>query len=160
VTAYLYWHFVHKRKGLPPGLVLYIFKSIEILFKVNPSARILNDTKTYLDIKTKNPGIHLNQPLILGPTPWPIFGNLLEVLRDPPGEAVYSKWSKKYGDVYTYWMGTFILIELCVFLNTQKCPKFKLLNYRKFAYRLRNQLQNNNGHISKRRGNICRSMGF
>jgi hypothetical protein len=52
LTIYLYWHFVHKRRGLPPG-----------------------------------------------PIPLPIFGNFHEVLREPPGETVYARWRKEYGDV-------------------------------------------------------------
>ncbi|KAI6174478.1 Cytochrome P450-33C9 [Aphelenchoides bicaudatus] len=65
VTAYFYYHLIHKRKGLPAG-----------------------------------------------PTPLPVIGNLLEVLRDPPGEAVYSKWRKQFGSVYTYWMGDFPIVAV------------------------------------------------
>jgi cytochrome P450 family 33 len=58
IITFLYYHFVHKRRGLPPG-----------------------------------------------PTPYPILGNTLDILKNPPGEAVFKKWRKQYGDVYTYWMG-------------------------------------------------------
>ncbi|KAI6174620.1 Cytochrome P450-33C9 [Aphelenchoides bicaudatus] len=65
ITAYLYWHFIHKRRGLPPG-----------------------------------------------PIPLPLFGNFHEILFEPPGEAVYSRWRKQYGDVYTYWMGNLPVVSV------------------------------------------------
>lgn len=35
----------------------------------------------------------------------PFFGNILSVLRAPPGEEVFKSWRKIYGKVFTYWMG-------------------------------------------------------
>lgn len=40
-----------------------------------------------------------------GPTPLPIIGNYLTLLRHEPGEDAFIKWRKEYGDVYTYWLG-------------------------------------------------------
>uniref|UniRef100_A0A1I7RJ83 Cytochrome P450 n=1 Tax=Bursaphelenchus xylophilus TaxID=6326 RepID=A0A1I7RJ83_BURXY len=37
-----------------------------------------------------------------GPTPWPIFGNLLQAALQPPPNA-FLAWKKKYGSVFTYW---------------------------------------------------------
>ncbi|KAI6174566.1 Cytochrome P450-33C9 [Aphelenchoides bicaudatus] len=65
VTAYLYWHFVHKRRNLPPG-----------------------------------------------PIPIPLFGNSHEILKEPPGETVFARWRKQYGDVYTYWMGSMPVVAV------------------------------------------------
>ncbi|KAI6222259.1 Cytochrome P450-33C9 [Aphelenchoides besseyi] len=47
-----------------------------------------------------------------GPTPIPLFGNLLEVIFDPPGEAPYRRWKEKYGPVYTYWMGSIPIVAV------------------------------------------------
>jgi cytochrome P450 family 33 len=47
-----------------------------------------------------------------GPTPLPLFGNLLEVLFDPPGERVYMKWRDQFGPVYTYWMGELPIVAV------------------------------------------------
>ncbi|KAI6187471.1 Cytochrome P450-33C9 [Aphelenchoides besseyi] len=40
-----------------------------------------------------------------GPTPLPFFGNLIEFLRYPPGEKIQLQWLKKYGKVFTIWLG-------------------------------------------------------
>ncbi|KAI6180200.1 CYtochrome P450 family [Aphelenchoides besseyi] len=40
-----------------------------------------------------------------GPTPLPIVGNLLEVMFNEPGEKVYAKWNKKFGGVFTFYLG-------------------------------------------------------
>jgi hypothetical protein len=40
-----------------------------------------------------------------GPMPWPIFGNLLEMALEPPGTAALERWRKRYGPVFTYWLG-------------------------------------------------------
>lgn len=34
-----------------------------------------------------------------GPTPLPIIGNYLTLLRHEPGEDAFIKWRKEYGDV-------------------------------------------------------------
>ncbi|CAD5228769.1 unnamed protein product [Bursaphelenchus xylophilus] len=39
-----------------------------------------------------------------GPTPWPIFGNLLQAALQPPTNA-FLEWKKKYGSVFTFWRG-------------------------------------------------------
>ncbi|KAH7715414.1 CBN-CYP-33C9 protein [Aphelenchoides avenae] len=40
-----------------------------------------------------------------GPTPLPLVGNLLSIVKKGSGEDVFIKWKHQYGDVYTYWMG-------------------------------------------------------
>lgn len=40
-----------------------------------------------------------------GPVPMPFIGNLLDLLSYPPGEDIQLEWSKKYGGVYTFWIG-------------------------------------------------------
>jgi cytochrome P450 family 33 len=36
-----------------------------------------------------------------GPMPFPLFGNMLEVAREPPGYEAFRRWRAKYGPVYT-----------------------------------------------------------
>jgi hypothetical protein len=36
-----------------------------------------------------------------GPVPFPLFGNMLEVAREPPGYEAFRRWRAKYGPVYT-----------------------------------------------------------
>ncbi|CAJ0962465.1 unnamed protein product, partial [Mesorhabditis belari] len=39
-----------------------------------------------------------------GPTPLPIFGNLIQVFLNRPGYEVFTKWRKEYGPVFTFWL--------------------------------------------------------
>ncbi|KAF1753434.1 hypothetical protein GCK72_019991 [Caenorhabditis remanei] len=41
-----------------------------------------------------------------GPIPLPLIGNMLSMLREKPGYECFRRWTKQYGDVYTFWMGT------------------------------------------------------
>ncbi|CAI5450784.1 unnamed protein product [Caenorhabditis angaria] len=41
-----------------------------------------------------------------GPTPWPLVGNFLQVFNPPPGYVAFKNWTRKYGDVYTFWVGS------------------------------------------------------
>ncbi|KAK5967909.1 hypothetical protein GCK32_018724, partial [Trichostrongylus colubriformis] len=45
-----------------------------------------------------------------GPVPLPILGNLHTILAHEPGYDVFEMWRKKYGPVYTYWIGTMPLV--------------------------------------------------
>jgi cytochrome P450 len=56
--------------------------------------------------------IHKRKGLPPGPTPLPLLGNLLEIMKNPPGEGVYARWRKEYGDVYTYWMGELPIVAV------------------------------------------------
>ncbi|KAH7724312.1 Protein CYP-33C1 [Aphelenchoides avenae] len=40
-----------------------------------------------------------------GPTPLPIVGNILTLLKYAPGTEAFRMWRRQYGDVYTYWIG-------------------------------------------------------
>lgn len=46
-----------------------------------------------------------------GPTPWPIFGNALEVLKKEVYEA-HIDWHKKYGPVHTFWQGELPIVAV------------------------------------------------
>ncbi|CAJ0962471.1 unnamed protein product, partial [Mesorhabditis belari] len=39
-----------------------------------------------------------------GPIPLPIFGNLLEIAKAPPGYEAFRKWRKDHGSVFTFWL--------------------------------------------------------
>ncbi|CAJ0566490.1 unnamed protein product, partial [Mesorhabditis spiculigera] len=45
-----------------------------------------------------------------GPTPLPLIGNVLSLVRDPPGYTVLEKWRQQYGPVFTYWFGPYPMI--------------------------------------------------
>ncbi|KAI1710509.1 cytochrome p450 domain-containing protein [Ditylenchus destructor] len=40
-----------------------------------------------------------------GPTPLPLVGNLWSFVRNPPGDTLHLGWQKKYGPIYTMWLG-------------------------------------------------------
>lgn len=40
-----------------------------------------------------------------GPTPLPFMGNILAVILEKPGYECFRRWTKQFGDVYTFWMG-------------------------------------------------------
>ncbi|KAF1752920.1 hypothetical protein GCK72_019475 [Caenorhabditis remanei] len=40
-----------------------------------------------------------------GPCPLPVFGNLLSLNKPPPGYEAFERWTKQFGDVYTFWIG-------------------------------------------------------
>ncbi|CAP27651.1 Protein CBR-CYP-33D3 [Caenorhabditis briggsae] len=48
-----------------------------------------------------------------GPTPLPFLGNLLELNKLKPGYEAFAKWKKKYGSVFTFWMGKKPFIIIC-----------------------------------------------
>jgi hypothetical protein len=47
----------------------------------------------------------------LGPPPLPIVGNLLSLM-DPPTWKTLLRWRKKYGDLFTFWMGEHPIVTL------------------------------------------------
>ncbi|KAI1706693.1 cytochrome p450 domain-containing protein [Ditylenchus destructor] len=40
-----------------------------------------------------------------GPIPLPIVGNLPQIVKANAPEDAFNAWEKKYGPVYTYWLG-------------------------------------------------------
>ncbi|KAK6046099.1 unspecific monooxygenase, partial [Cooperia oncophora] len=53
-----------------------------------------------------------NKSLNPGPTPLPFIGNLHTILSHEPGYEAFEMWRKRYGPVYTYWMGPFPFVML------------------------------------------------
>lgn len=47
-----------------------------------------------------------------GPAPLPILGNLIDIARHEPGEDQFIEWRKRYGDVYTYWVGEHPIVSV------------------------------------------------
>uniref|UniRef100_A0A8R1HT42 CYtochrome P450 family n=1 Tax=Caenorhabditis japonica TaxID=281687 RepID=A0A8R1HT42_CAEJA len=41
-----------------------------------------------------------------GPMPIPFIGNLLSMAQPQPGYECFRRWTKQYGDVYTFWLGS------------------------------------------------------
>uniref|UniRef100_A0A8R1DLJ1 CYtochrome P450 family n=1 Tax=Caenorhabditis japonica TaxID=281687 RepID=A0A8R1DLJ1_CAEJA len=82
--------------------------------------------------------------LILGPCPLPFVGNMLEMLSyPPPVTTAISAWSKKYGNIYTIWMGDEPTIVISgykelkeTFINDADSYSDKII-YRKFNDSLR-----------------------
>ncbi|KAF1753447.1 hypothetical protein GCK72_020004 [Caenorhabditis remanei] len=48
-----------------------------------------------------------------GPIPLPFFGNVLSLSAEKPGYEAFRNWTKQYGDVFTFWLGSkpFIIIS-------------------------------------------------
>jgi cytochrome P450 len=40
-----------------------------------------------------------------GPIPLPLIGNLHEFIKHPPGDQIQLEWRKKYGSLFTFWVG-------------------------------------------------------
>ncbi|KAJ8312151.1 hypothetical protein KUTeg_009524 [Tegillarca granosa] len=47
-----------------------------------------------------------------GPTPWPVFGNSILFKKDPHGYKRLTELSKEYGDIYTLYCGSTVIIIL------------------------------------------------
>ncbi|KAI6240307.1 (pine wood nematode) hypothetical protein [Aphelenchoides fujianensis] len=47
-----------------------------------------------------------------GPLPWPLFGNLLSFISIERWEDRFAEWTKKYGNVHTYWMGWMPIVAI------------------------------------------------
>ncbi|GMT36791.1 hypothetical protein PFISCL1PPCAC_28088, partial [Pristionchus fissidentatus] len=47
-----------------------------------------------------------------GPTPLPLLGNLVSMYLAFPGFQLMQDWKKKYGPVYTYWLGPYPIVTV------------------------------------------------
>ncbi|CAJ0947134.1 unnamed protein product, partial [Mesorhabditis belari] len=47
-----------------------------------------------------------------GPMPWPLVGNLPQILAKQPGFDAYLDWEKQYGPVYTYYLGNMACVTI------------------------------------------------
>ncbi|KAF1753448.1 hypothetical protein GCK72_020005 [Caenorhabditis remanei] len=41
-----------------------------------------------------------------GPMPLPIVGNMMPILKTKPGYEAFRQWTKEFGDVFTFWLGS------------------------------------------------------
>ncbi|KAI1705045.1 cytochrome p450 domain-containing protein [Ditylenchus destructor] len=48
-----------------------------------------------------------------GPIPLPIVGNILQIVKANAPEDAFIAWEKKYGPVYTYWLGEDPMVAVC-----------------------------------------------
>ncbi|CAD5214541.1 unnamed protein product [Bursaphelenchus xylophilus] len=55
-----------------------------------------------------------------GPTPVPILGNMIELQRSTHWPDVFMQWSKKYGSIFTYWMGEVPIIAITDYKTIHK----------------------------------------
>ncbi|KAF8371589.1 hypothetical protein PRIPAC_78018 [Pristionchus pacificus] len=47
-----------------------------------------------------------------GPTPLPLLGNMLSIMSDFPGITAYKEWKKRFGPIYTYWLGPWPIVTV------------------------------------------------
>ena len=48
----------------------------------------------------------------LGPTPFPIVGNLISLFINFPGYDVFKKWTQQYGPVHTVWFSEMPMVMI------------------------------------------------
>ncbi|ULT87412.1 hypothetical protein L3Y34_006911 [Caenorhabditis briggsae] len=41
-----------------------------------------------------------------GPLPLPVIGNMVPIMKAKPGYEAFRQWTKEFGDVFTFWLGT------------------------------------------------------
>ncbi|CAD5221427.1 unnamed protein product [Bursaphelenchus okinawaensis] len=55
---------------------------------------------------------HQYSTLPPGPSPSPLFGNLLTLKQQERWETKFIEWTEKYGPVYTYWLGPLPIVAI------------------------------------------------
>ena len=88
----------------------------------------------YMKIKKLPPGkISRFVQQIPGPLPIPILGNLIQIgiscFRGNTIVETMKKWQKKYGNVYTMWIGPMPIVNICDYETAQEAMVKKGANF-------------------------------
>ncbi|GMR45160.1 hypothetical protein PMAYCL1PPCAC_15355, partial [Pristionchus mayeri] len=47
-----------------------------------------------------------------GPTPLPLIGNMISIIKAFPGISKFKEWKERYGPIYTYWLGPWPIVTV------------------------------------------------
>uniref|UniRef100_A0A0K0CWI5 Cytochrome P450 n=1 Tax=Angiostrongylus cantonensis TaxID=6313 RepID=A0A0K0CWI5_ANGCA len=64
--------------------------------------------------------IHKRRYLPPGPTPWLIAGNIPDIVLSSSIDDVFQIWKKRYGSVFTVWIGPIPLVMVSDFMSIKK----------------------------------------
>uniref|UniRef100_A0A914Q050 Cytochrome P450 n=1 Tax=Panagrolaimus davidi TaxID=227884 RepID=A0A914Q050_9BILA len=70
-----------------------------------------------------------------GPTPFLIAGNMLSVLLNPNLDQLFLKWKRKFGGIYTFWMGP---VPMVFVSDIEIMKRYFVKNAESFSHRWRN----------------------